>query len=92
MKLAYGIDEHYPVIALDEDAPGIEADVIEVPESLLSRYQAALTEWRTVQTELNKITIPDGQCRQCQEPGLDSSTEVCPVCRCGSPLFRGPGW
>lgn len=63
MKVELDWDEMYPVYILsepDERWPGI---MVDVPEELWNRYQAAKDEWNAVQELLAAIPLPKGSRR-----------------------------
>jgi hypothetical protein len=63
VKVELDWDEAYPVYILsepDDRWPGI---MVEVPEELWNRYQAARAEWNAVQDLLAAIPLPKGNRR-----------------------------
>lgn len=56
MKYYFSVNEEYPVINLHKEPEfGTHETQIEVPDELVTRYEAAISEWDVVQKELWKI-------------------------------------
>lgn len=47
-------EEWWPVLELRDP----DEDAIEISDALIARYEAALSEWREVQTELRALAPP----------------------------------
>jgi hypothetical protein len=55
MQIRIGEREWWPVIELDCNGHGY---VVDVPDALVSRYQAALAEWQEIQKQLDPYCEP----------------------------------